>query len=191
MIPIILSLKCLATGLLGIITKKKRLPGPGNYSLKYGEFQRNIFMRQFSRMKRERFQPMRRLQGFGTNSQVSIQTTYSTWVVKIISGKWQTLVLAVLVQKSILILIQELGPVISEDLDTDRFIELWNLVFIQYNRTSPTNLDPLPAKHVDTGMGFERIVNVLQGAGSNYRTDLFWPLIQTTQGVTEHSIRGS
>jgi len=82
----------------------------------------------------------------------------------------------------------ELGPVSSEDLDTDRFLELWNLVFIQYNRISPTQLEPLPEKHVDTGMGFERIVNVLQDAGSNYRTDLFWPLIQTTQGITEHSI---
>jgi alanyl-tRNA synthetase len=81
----------------------------------------------------------------------------------------------------------ERGPVKPEDLNSDRFVELWNLVFIQYNRSSPTKLAPLPAKHVDTGMGFERIVSVLQGVDSNYRTDLLWPLIQTTQELTGHS----
>jgi alanyl-tRNA synthetase len=68
--------------------------------------------------------------------------------------------------------------------DCQRFLELWNLVFIQYNRLSPTKLEPLPAKHVDTGMGFDRIVSVLQGVDSNYRTDLLWPLILTTQRLT-------
>ena len=79
------------------------------------------------------------------------------------------------------------GVVTAKTLDTDRFIELWNLVFIQYNRTMGGHLDPLPATHVDTGLGFERIVNVLQGAGSNYRTDLFWPLIKTTAELTGHT----
>jgi alanyl-tRNA synthetase len=71
--------------------------------------------------------------------------------------------------------------------DCLRFLELWNLVFIQYNRLSPTKLEPLPAKHVDTGMGFERIVSVLQDVDSNYRTDLLWPLILTTQSLTGHT----
>ena len=79
------------------------------------------------------------------------------------------------------------GPVKKEDLDTDRFLELWNLVFMQYNRLSPTDLEPLPATHVDTGMGFERIVAVLQGVPSNYRTDLLWPLILKTQELTGHN----
>ncbi|MEA3350407.1 MAG: alanine--tRNA ligase [Chloroflexota bacterium] len=79
------------------------------------------------------------------------------------------------------------GPVSVEDLDTDRFLELWNLVFIQYNRLGPNELKPLPATHVDTGLGLERVVAVLQNKNSNYRTDLLFPLIETTQKLTGHS----
>ena len=68
--------------------------------------------------------------------------------------------------------------------DCHRYLELWNLVFIQYNRTSPTNLEPLPARHVDTGMGFERIVSVLQNVDSNYRTDLLFPLIEKVRELS-------
>ena len=71
--------------------------------------------------------------------------------------------------------------------DCHRYLELWNLVFIQYNRTSPTKLDPLPARHVDTGMGFERIVSVLQNVDSNYRTDLLFPLVEKVRQLSGHS----
>jgi alanyl-tRNA synthetase len=74
--------------------------------------------------------------------------------------------------------------VTAETLDTDRFVELWNLVFIQYNRLSPTQLDPLPAKHVDTGMGFERLVSILQGVDSNYKTDLFSKSLSVLRSLT-------
>lgn len=63
-------------------------------------------------------------------------------------------------------------------------IEIWNLVFIQYNRNSNGDLEELPAKHVDTGMGFERIVSVIQNTYSNYDTDIFMPLINKIEEMS-------
>ena len=71
------------------------------------------------------------------------------------------------------------GPNVS-----DRFREIWNLVFIQYNRDAEGNLHPLPEKHVDTGMGFERIVAILQGVDSNYKTDVFVPILEEISNLT-------
>ncbi len=68
--------------------------------------------------------------------------------------------------------------------DCERFLELWNNVFIQYNRLGPDSLEPLPATHVDTGMGFERIVAVLQGVDSNYKTDLFRGALDVLRSLT-------
>jgi alanyl-tRNA synthetase len=68
--------------------------------------------------------------------------------------------------------------------DCQRFLELWNLVFIQYNRLDPKTLEPLPEMHVDTGLGFERIVSVLQDVDSNYKTDLLSPIIDMIQQLT-------
>jgi alanyl-tRNA synthetase len=71
--------------------------------------------------------------------------------------------------------------------DCGRFTELWNLVFIQYNKDEAGEFHPLPAQHVDTGAGFERLVAVLQGVDSNYKTDLFQPIIRRVQELIGHT----
>ena len=68
--------------------------------------------------------------------------------------------------------------------DCTRYLELWNNVFIQYNMLEGGALEPLPATHVDTGMGFERIVSVLQGVDSNYKTDLFKGALAVLSALT-------
>ena len=83
----------------------------------------------------------------------------------------------------------EMDPTSVDDPNTgpnvsDRFREIWNLVFIQYNRDAEGNLHPLPEKHVDTGMGFERIVAILQGVDSNYKTDVFVPILEEISNLT-------
>ena len=77
--------------------------------------------------------------------------------------------------------------------EDERFLEIWNLVFMQFNRqqADPQHTGqwdvPLPAPGVDTGLGFERIVSILQGVEANYETDLFMPIIRRVQAMTGHS----
>ena len=72
------------------------------------------------------------------------------------------------------------GPPGSPDEDGDRYIEIWNVVFMQYNRTADGEMTPLPRPSVDTGMGLERIAAVMQGVHSNYEIDLFQNLLKAT-----------
>lgn len=76
------------------------------------------------------------------------------------------------------------GPPGTPEEDGDRYIEIWNLVFMQYNRDADGNMTPLPKPSVDTGMGLERLAAVLQHVHSNYEIDLFTSLIKATGEVT-------
>jgi len=76
------------------------------------------------------------------------------------------------------------GHVCEVNAGCARIIELWNLVFIQYNRDESGKLTPLPAKHVDTGLGLERAVAVIQGKKSDYQTDLFLPIMERISEIT-------
>jgi alanyl-tRNA synthetase len=82
------------------------------------------------------------------------------------------------------------GPPGSADEDGDRFIEIWNLVFMQYEQVTPTDRRDLPRPSIDTGMGLERIAAVLQGKHDNYETDLFRRLIEASQEFTGTPARG-
>jgi len=75
------------------------------------------------------------------------------------------------------------GPPGTPEEDGDRYIEIWNLVFMQYNRSADGSMTPLPKPSVDTGMGLERISAIMQGVHSNYDTDLFRPLIKAAADV--------
>jgi len=71
--------------------------------------------------------------------------------------------------------------------DHPEVIEIWNLVFIEFNRKANGILEQLPEKHIDTGMGFERLAMVLQGKKSNYDTDIFMPLIKEIENISKHA----
>ena len=75
--------------------------------------------------------------------------------------------------------------------DNDEVIEIWNLVFMQYNRKADGHLEPLPAKNIDTGMGFERLCMVLQGKATNYDTDVFSGLIGKLEEFSGHKYHES
>ena len=83
------------------------------------------------------------------------------------------------------------GPPGSDEEDGDRFLEFWNLVFMQYEQISPGQRTPLPRPSIDTGMGLERIAALMQGVTSNYEIDLFRVLTTAVADFTKTSLNGS
>jgi alanyl-tRNA synthetase len=75
------------------------------------------------------------------------------------------------------------------NMDHEGVTELWNIVFMEYRRKEDGDLQPLPEKHVDTGMGLERLVSVLQRVPTNYDTDLFKPLLERLDEIVKNSMR--
>ncbi|MCS5700277.1 alanine--tRNA ligase [Cyanobium sp. FGCU-52] len=84
----------------------------------------------------------------------------------------------------------ELGDDAIDLEDDTRFIEFYNLVFMQYNRDAQGTLTPLAARNIDTGMGLERMAQILQGVPNNYETDLIYPLIEAAAGLAGVEYRG-
>ena len=80
------------------------------------------------------------------------------------------------------------GPPGSADQDGDRFVEIWNIVFMEFNRSADGEMTPLPRLCVDTGMGLERIAAVMQGVSSNYEIDAFQDLIKAYHALAERSV---
>jgi len=80
------------------------------------------------------------------------------------------------------------NPDCGVDCDCDRFLEIWNLVFMQFNRDASGKMEPLPKPSIDTGLGLERIVSVLQDVPSNFDTDLIVPIIRRTEELAGRSV---
>lgn len=91
---------------------------------------------------------------------------------------------------------QEMNNVAEDDPENypggenERYLEIWNIVFSQFNHTPEDTYEPLPHKNIDTGMGLERVVSIFEHAKTNFETDLFFPLIQQTEGFADNKHYG-
>ncbi|AVP49658.1 alanine--tRNA ligase [Williamsoniiplasma luminosum] len=87
---------------------------------------------------------------------------------------------------------QNIGTkLLSEDIENDRYIEIWNIVFSQFNNDGNNNYTELPRKNIDTGAGLERIVSIFQDTPTNFETDIFLPTIKAIEKLTKHNFQYS
>ena len=119
------------------------------------------------------------------NRSESIKTGSAVAERKTISGRWAIRDPADRAVRSFTITAPDVpgGPPGSAEQDGDRYVEIWNLVFMEFNRDAQGAMHPLPKPSVDTGMGLERTAALLQGVRNNYETDLFRPLIEAVQSL--------
>ena len=122
----------------------------------------------------------------GSRRSASIRSASRAWARSRTSGRWATPARAVRAPRSSTTTVRRLpgGPPGSPDEDGDRYVEIWNLVFMQFDRSADGTMTPLPKPSVDTGMGLERVAAVMQGVHSNYDIDLFRNLIEAAAKAT-------
>lgn len=83
--------------------------------------------------------------------------------------------------------LEKIGPrLLEEDIENDRYIEIWNIVFSQFNNDGANNYTELPRKNIDTGAGLERLASIFQNTPTNFETDLFWPTIKATEALCQN-----
>ncbi|QGS52380.1 alanine--tRNA ligase [Spiroplasma tabanidicola] len=87
---------------------------------------------------------------------------------------------------------KKIGPrLLEDDIENDRYIEIWNIVFSQFNNDGNNNYSELPRKNIDTGAGFERLVSIFQDTPTNFETDLFLPTIKAVEKLCDNSFKYS
>jgi alanyl-tRNA synthetase len=152
----------------------------------------NLYVTIFEGDEKENLEAITKLTIFGKLTFPKIEL--STEIRKIISGKWANLTFGPCSEIHVdLRTAEEKAKVSGLDLvnnDHPQVVEIWNLVFMQYNRKADGSLENLPAKHIDTGMGFERLCMALQQKSSNYDTDVFTPLIAKVEELSGKKYTG-
>ena len=180
------SSRCSATGRFGDYFKKEAIRWAWELLTEVWELDKIAAARDRLRGRPGRGRAARRRGGRALDRRrpTSTRRTSTAATRRTTSGRWATPARAARAPRSTIDRTPDKSGGKLVNKGTPDVIEIWNLVFIQFNRNADRALTPLPAKHVDTGMGFERVTAVLQGKASNYDTDVFSPIFAAIQKVT-------